>query len=234
MIVRVAGDGVQLITQPDHARLARTIMEHCDPLAGRGRRAAILRAIEGHDDGWAEEDAVPTVDPATGQVIDFVGAPLSVRHAVWPRGVARFADEPWVAALIAQHAITVYDRFRADAAWTSFFTGMERLREKWVREAGLPMDELLSDYAFVRLGDLISLTFCTGWSNRQQFAGWSVELSGTRIVVGPDPFRGVTVPIAIGARELPRGCFRDDADLQTALRNARTVTLRGEAAGQAG
>jgi len=35
VIVRPAGDDIQLITQPDHAHLARRVMEHCVPLATR-------------------------------------------------------------------------------------------------------------------------------------------------------------------------------------------------------
>src|SRR5687768_1060872 len=125
MIVCVRHDVLQLITQPDHAHLARRIMERCVPLAVRPRRDRILRAIGEHDNGWAEEDAAPTVNPASGDVADFVHAPLSVRHRVWPRAVARLANDPWAAALVAQHALTVYERFRMDAAWATFFAGME-------------------------------------------------------------------------------------------------------------
>ena len=49
------------MTQSDHAHLARMIMEHCVPLAAWPRRDAILHAIHEHDNGWAEEDAAPTV-----------------------------------------------------------------------------------------------------------------------------------------------------------------------------
>ena len=110
MIVRTEHDGVIPITQPDHAHLSGRIMEHCVPLRASPRRASILRAIREHDNGWTEEDAAPTIDPATGRIADFVNIPLHVRHGVWPRGVARLADDPWAAALVAQHAITVYGR----------------------------------------------------------------------------------------------------------------------------
>src|SRR6185436_14316674 len=128
MIVRRLDTHLYLITQPDHAHLAARIMEHCVPLSHRARRAQILRAVAEHDNGWTEEDAAPTVDPAAGTIVDFVTAPLSVRHAVWPRGVKRLGDDPWVATLVAQHALTVYDRFRAGAEWQSFFVQMEATR----------------------------------------------------------------------------------------------------------
>ena len=61
-------------------------MEHSVALSGRPRRDSILHAIGEHDNGWAEADGSPTVDPESGDVMDFVSAPLSVRHGVWPRG----------------------------------------------------------------------------------------------------------------------------------------------------
>ena len=230
MIVRAVGDRIQLITQPDHAHLARAIMERCVPLSVLPRRNAILHAIGEHDNGWAEEDAAPIVDPATGAVVDFVNVPLQMRQGVWPRGVARLAGNPWSAALVAQHAITVYDRFRADAGWTSFFAGMEAARGAMLRASGLPLDELLTDYAFVRLGDLISLTFCGGLTGEQRFGAWKIQLSGTRVAVTPDLFGGATFPIEIRAREIGGKRFRSDTELRDTLSRAKTATLRGDIA----
>ena len=234
MIVRPVGHGVQLITQPDHAHLARRIMEPCVPLAARPRRDAILHAIAEHDNGWAEEDAAPTVNPETGQIADFVSHPLRARHAVWPRGVARLADDPWAAALVAQHAITVYDRFRPDAVWTPFFAGMETARDEMLRASGMPLDDLVADYPFVRLADLISLTFCTGWTDPQRFGDWMVQLSGTRVIVTPDAFGGMTIPIEIKAREVRNPPFESDSELRHALSEANTTTVRGDVAGARG
>jgi len=231
VIVRRAGDGAELITQPDHAQLARTIMDHCVPLQSRPRRGAILRAIAEHDNGWAEEDATPTVDPATGSVADFITVALSARHAVWPRGIARLADDSWAAALVAQHALTVYDRFRGDSAWRSFFAGMEGARDLSLRASGRPFDDLAADYPFLRLGDLISLAFCTGSTDAQRFGGWTVQLSGARVAVTPDPFGGATIPVAISARMIHQHSFDSDADLHDALTHASSTILRGEVAG---
>ena len=41
MIARVDGETVHLITQPDHARLARRIMERAAPLASRWVRVGV-------------------------------------------------------------------------------------------------------------------------------------------------------------------------------------------------
>jgi Protein of unknown function (DUF3891) len=227
VIVRPAGDRIQLITQPDHARLARQIMEGCVPLAARARRDTILHAIAEHDNGWAEEDAAPRVNPATGQPFDFVTAPATVRQIVWPRGVARLGRAPYAAALVAQHAITVYDRFRPEPEWVPFFAGMETARDQMLRASGLPPGDLLADYVFVRLADLISLTFCTGWTDEQRFGEWAVQRFGTRVVVTPEAFGGGEVPFEIRAREIDDRAFRSDAELREALTEARSTVLQG-------
>lgn len=232
MIVRPIRDTIQLITQPDHAHLARAIMDHCIPLAVQPRRDAILHAIAEHDNGWAEEDAAPTVNPRSGNVADFVSVPLSTRHAVWPRAVARLAHDPWAAALVAQHALTVYERFRSEAGWTPFFGEMEAARGAILGASDMPLDDLVADYPFVRLADLISLAFCTGSTDEQRFGDWTVQLSGSRVVVSPDPFGGAEIPMEIEAKVIRNQPFRSDAELRDALSEASTTTLRGEVAGR--
>jgi hypothetical protein len=231
VIVRTSPGSIQLITQPDHAHLARRVMEHCVPLATRPRRDAILRAIGEHDNGWTEEDAAPSVNPATGQVVDFVTAPLAVRQGVWPRGVARLAHAPWAAALVAQHAMTVYDRFHSESEWSPFFRDMEASRNELLRAIGVPLEDLLNDYVFVRLADLISLAFCVGWTDEQRFGEWGVRRFDARIVVTPDPFGGAEIPIEIGARVIRDERYVSDLALRRALSEARPTTLRGVVAG---
>jgi hypothetical protein len=230
VIVRPSGERVLLITQPDHAHLARRVMEHCAPLASSPRRDEILLAIGEHDNGWTEEDAAPRVNLATGEVFDFVSAPAETRQAVWPRGVARLAGDPWAAALVAQHAITVYDRFRSDREWAPFFAEMEAARDAMVRASGRTLDDLLPDYVFVRLADLISLTFCVGWDDEQRFGGWAVQRVETRVVVTPDALGGAEIPIEIAARAIVRRTFRSDAELRAALSEAESVALTGTVA----
>jgi hypothetical protein len=231
MIVRPADDVVYLITQPDHAHLARSIMERCVPLGARERRAAILHAIDEHDSGWAEADAAPRVDPDTGGVVDFVRAPLALRQAGAPRAIARLSHDAWAAALVAQHGLTVYSRFRGEPEWASFFSEMEAVRAAVLRTTGLSLNDLAADYAFVRLGDLISLAFCTGWTQEERFGEWSVQLSGSRVLVTPSAFGGATIPIEITARQIPNQPLRSDAELRAAMSAATTTTLRGSVAG---
>ena len=231
MIVRRLADRLQLITQPDHAQLAGAIMEFCVALRAEPRRDAILRAVYAHDNGWLEEDQLPRVNAETGDVIDFVSAPLSVRHAVWPRAVMRLGKDAWTAALIAQHAITVYDRFRRNSEWSSFFAALEAERDARLEISNLSLEDLIGDYRYVRLGDLISLTFCTGWTDVQRFGEYTIRLSGAHVVVSSDLFGGATIPIEITAREIPSQRLESDAALGAALRAANTSVLRGAVSG---
>jgi len=233
VIVRPAHDDVHLITQPDHARLAAAIIEHHVGLASRPRRDAILLAVTEHDNGWAEEDAAPTRIPATGYIADFISVPIAVRHRVWPRAIQRLEQTPWTAALVAHHAVIVYDRFRIEEEWDPFFSGMEAARDRMVRASGLSFEELLSDYEFLRLADLISLVFCMALDGELRYSEWTVRLLGDRVVVTPDPFGGVTIPLEIRARVLSGEPFASDADLRAAVNLAPIVLVRGTLSGTA-
>jgi len=205
-------------------------MERCVPLVAHPRRDVILHAIHEHDNGWAEEDAAPRVNPATGEVVDFVNAPADVRQGVWPRGVSRLAADPWAAALVAQHAIIIYGRFHSDTAWAPFFSEMQTMRDSMLRASGGGLEDLLHDYEFVRLADLTSLAFCTGWTGEQRFGDWTVRLSGTRVLT-PDVFGGAEIPIEVAAKELQHTRFASDSHLHDALHDAQIVVLRGTVLG---
>jgi len=228
VIVRYNDDRVLLITQPDHARLAAEVMSHATALEDHPRRDTILYAIASHDNGWANEDAKPSINPETGEVADFIRARTEVRQGVWPRAVGALAEEdPWAAALVAHHALTVYTRLRANPDWDSFFTRIGVLRDGLLLQTGGKPSDLEADYVYLRLGDLISLAFCTGSNDLNQFAEYRVELSREKVIVHPDLFGGVEIPIEIAAAELPTKTFRSDGELREALAVARPATLVG-------
>lgn len=243
MIVRSAGGVLHLISQPDHAALARRIMERWAPLHGADRRHSILLAVEEHDNGWHEADTAPSVDPGTGRVFDFITIPTPDKQAVWPRGVARLAPEDeWAAALVAQHALTIYDRFRAEAEWAAFFAAMTATRDTLVSQSGRTAAQLAHDYGYVRIGDLLSLIFCNLWQEEQAYDRWRFRLLDARdghdgheelVAVTPDPFAGRPVPIAVTACEIPDAPYASAEDLRSAIRKAPRITLRGVVSGAA-
>lgn len=237
MIVRPNGSSQLLITQPDHAALAARIMRQwrADGLLQAPRLSSILLAIEEHDNGWREVDAAPLVGDGTGRVLDFVGAPDQIRRTVWPRGVDRLAATPYTAALVAQHALHIYRRYRDNPGWAQFFTEMETRRDRQLHEAApLTLEDLVREYFFLRIGDLASLTFCNGWTDVQlddSGSGYAIRLDGTRLAITPDPFEGREVPLEVIARELPNRTFRSAAEAQDAFSGARKVVVKGVACG---
>ena len=105
---------------------------------------------------------------------------------------------------------------------------MEASRDELVRACGGRFEDLLDDYRFVRLGDLISLVFCTGLTEQQQFAEWTVAGFGTSVIVTPDPFGGQSIPLEVTARALPAGRFGSDDELREKLSAATLISLRGD------
>jgi hypothetical protein len=234
MIIRPHGATQLLITQPEHAALARRIMEDwvADDFSASPRRSQILRAIAEHDNGWREVDAAPLVDRETGNLLDFIHAPDDVRRAVWPRAVDRLAHVPYEAALVAQHALEIYARYRKEPAWEPFFAALEAARNRHLHRASVPLDALQREYLFVRAGDLISLTFCNGWQAGQTIDGrYVVRLHADHIIVTPDPFAGRIIPIVITAVEMPATPFSNATEAQETFRRGRRVLVAGTVRG---
>jgi hypothetical protein len=236
MIVRRDESGFLLITQPAHAALACEVMTRwrADGLQRRAHLGRILAAVREHDNGWLEVDKAPLLDPDTGAPFDFVTAPTHVRQGVWGRGIERATRMYGVyeAALIAHHAITVYDRYRDDPAWRAFFGDLRAQRDALLREAGAPpMNQFLEDYAIVGVGDLISLVFCAGWDAPYDAFGYRLERSGDRVRISPDPFEGAAIALRAPGRRLPPRRYAAEAELQEAYAAAPVVWLEGEAAG---
>jgi Protein of unknown function (DUF3891) len=252
-----AGD-LLLIAQGDHAALSGRVMTawQADGFPDRPTRPAVLDATSLHDIGWEEEDTAPLWNPQTGQPYDFVSAPVAVRQRIWPRAVQCLASrDPYVAALVAQHALTIFRRFAGDAEWRDFFAALEGLRddqfaaavaaaaspavrddENSSRSATSPerprdLSSFLQDYAIVAIGDLLSLVFCNGWRDPQPMEGYHAILHGDLLSVTPDPFGGARVPLQVRARRLPRRRYESEDDLREAWAQAPVVTLTGTAIG---
>jgi hypothetical protein len=235
VIIRRTTDSLLFITQPDHAALAAEIMARWRPggLQDHPRRDLILAATRDHDDGWREEDAELHVSEA-GQPQDFVAVPPAVKHRIWPRAVERLAaTSPYVAALVAQHALTVHAPLRDDPEWRRFFATMERTRDALLaRSTREQAAALHDDYRFVRTGDQLSLIFCNGWTSPLSGTGYRAILNGIALEITPDPFDGRDVLLTVPARSVPRHPYRSSADLREQLAAAALQQLRGVAHGR--
>ncbi len=238
MIVRTESDQwLYLITQADHAALAARIMAEWKAGAWlrHPQRERILRATAQHDCGWRESDASPSVSPETGMPYDVVNAPLAIRQGAWRIALDRLEPEdPYLAALVAHHALTVYTRYRGLNAWHYFFVEMEARRNELLSCAAIGLEELLSDYRILAMGDRWSLIFCYGWREPNPMYEYTGTLSadGRELRVSPDAFDGDSVRLEVRSRRIPRRFYSSDDDLHRELEKAETVMLTGLAIGE--
>jgi hypothetical protein len=234
VIIRRATDRLLLIMQPDHAGLAAEIMTHWHPggLLEHPRRDAILTATRHHDDGWIEEDAELHINEA-GEPLDFIGVPPHVKQRIWPRAAERLASRsPYVAALVAQHALTVHAPLRQEPAWRGFFSLVERTRDALLARAAPHEAEMINaDYPFVQIGDQLSLIFCNGWTAPLTGIGYRAILKGIRLEITPDPFGGKHIPLKVHARSIAARAYESAAELRKVCSSAPLLLLEGEAIG---
>lgn len=231
MIVRRSAGFLELITQPDHAALSGRIIDawRADGLPQHPARATILLATREHDNGWIEVDREPLLDPSSGGPFDFVSIPDAVKQPIWPRAADRVGRHaPLAGALIAEHALTVLARHRAEPGWLGFFDAMERERRRLL--GGDVSEAFARDYRFVYLGDLASLIFCNGWTEPFEAHGYRLQLHGNRLELCPNPFDG-PLEIAAPARRIPDLRYRSQEDLGAAYRAAEITTIRGVVTG---
>ena len=109
---------------------------------------------------------------------------------------------------------------------------MATLREHNRARAGADAATLNREYDFVRLGDLISLTFCQPWLDPQAHGAYRITGDGRDLVVQPDPFDGLEVAFTIRARRLPNRAYADAADVRTAWNGAEITMIEGTIRGQ--
>jgi hypothetical protein len=235
VIIRPGPGELTLITQPDHARLAGQIMAAWTEarLPVGSRRDMVLLATASHDNGWEEIDVAPLVDDQNGALLDFVHAPDDVKRGIWPRAVQRLAQTPYAAALVAQHALHLHDGQRGNSGWREFLTEIESTRDRHLSAVpGVGLGDLLHDYAYVRLGDLLSLAICNGWLDTWQEAGFSFSWNGAVLAVSPDPFGGREIRFSVPGRLLARQIFASSEAARSAFLDAPRTTTSGIARGQ--
>ena len=114
-----------------------------------------------------------------GAAHDFIGLPLARRHEVWRRALRVLAPQStYAAALVAQHALTAYRRYRQDPEWAGLLRRdgpgprpagtaprpgpTARPAASWTRRAPIGCSSSPTTAA-CRLGDVASLLICNDW-----------------------------------------------------------------------
>ncbi len=116
MIVQEQGDELILIRQTDHAMLSGFFArEWGNELFRRpGAFESLCLAAGEHDNGWADWELRPQIDPKTRLPYSFMSIPTDVHIDLYQRGIERVVKRDRYAGLLASlHASGLYDRARA-------------------------------------------------------------------------------------------------------------------------
>ncbi len=104
MVLREAADGLYLVTQLDHARLAGELARrwNCTRLPAVADRE-FLEAVGGHDSGWEPLDRQPTFGD-NGRPVSFLEWPLTSAVDAWRRSIeAARSLGPRAAEVVTRH-----------------------------------------------------------------------------------------------------------------------------------
>ena len=235
MIIRPDGDTLLFVTQPDHARLAAELLARweADGFPAHPRREMILLAAREHDNGWRELDDEIVFDSVAGKPLDFVDTPLDPKQAVWPRAVDRLAEiSTYAAALVARHALFIYEAHRGTPEWAEFFRRMAARLEVLRERAAIDAADLESDYRFLCVADLLSLSFCSDWSSPHTRGGVSVTTRAGAMTIAPPVLGNARLPVRVRARRIPARAYASASEVRAALEDAALVLVTGEVRGE--
>ena len=170
-----------LISQIEHARLSYELATGwgaagVQPLMPR---EPLLAAVLHHDDGWAEWERMPDVDPESGRPLSFLEMPIDAGVVIWRRSIDIAAElGPLAAYIVAGHFAALVRRARevhiANPHWLQLVAQfLERQigdRDRWLaqwqagptKNEGPPRTRELADRGLAQLQmfDALSLWFC--------------------------------------------------------------------------
>lgn len=181
-----------LISQVEHARVSAGLARHwgaggVQPL---DPRAELLATIEHHDDGWADWEVRPDVDPVHGRPFDFMEMPLEQALPIWDRSiaVARREGGPLGGWLVASHFAALLRRGRSAHPHPSSYV---ELSDAWLAGADEHRAGWLADW------------------QRSNPAQHTVELAN-RGLAQLQMFDALSLWLCCAHRETPKSIFTPD------------------------
>lgn len=221
---------LQMVTQNDHAHFAAELLKYWsrDDLRQHAQRPSLLFAARHHDDGWLEIDASPPCTE-TGRPHDFLSIPWQTRQEIWQRCTTRHRDrDPYGNLLIVQHALRLHSSRSHASDGSELIADWQAMKSEWLQTTGIAEEQLMDDYRWIDLTDLLSLVVCNLWRDPVERYGYRARLAGTPedpvLQVDPFPLVGQTT-FSIRYREIPDRAYGGVVDLGTTLATARWQTL---------
>src|SRR3972149_5401342 len=118
MIIRADDRGLMLIRQTEHARLCGEMArswgnEHFEPVEPLER---VAWAAAEHDNGWAEWEEAPRLNPETRWPCTYTDIPIDQHQEIYRRGIGRaIAHDRYAGLLVSLHGSLLSCRLRAGA-----------------------------------------------------------------------------------------------------------------------
>jgi hypothetical protein len=247
MIIRADEGGLVLIRQTEHARL-------CGDMArtwGNGRFApvrpleAVAWAAAKHDNGWAEWEDAPRLNPRTGRPYTYTDIPIDQHLEITRRSIARaIARNPYAGLLVSLHGSILYGRFRyRQPGAGAFLEEQGGVQGRLVAAMGVdpafgPFCEepaLATNRDLVFAWDSLSLFLCHGaaWVPQLEvpcdYAGGRVRVDSRQGADGwtldPYPFRQDPLALSAAALRTRRTEFAAESELRAALERAERLRL---------
>jgi len=166
-----------LAPQIAHARLSGQLAADWSEASLRSiqPQAELLAAISRHDEGWADWDAEPGVDPNSGRPLSFMEMPQAASLEIWTRSINAAAElGPLAAHVVSAHFTALLQN--AGAKWSAdpkefqlsrqFLNEQSEAREVWLATWQAPeptkrtrkvVDRALH---FLQFFDMLSLWLC--------------------------------------------------------------------------
>jgi hypothetical protein len=234
--------GWALISQVEHARLSGEMAtawgsSACPKLE---YRREMLPAIFQHDDGWAEWERHPGVDPANGRPLNFTEMRLDESLAIWQRSISAAAGSgPLAGYVVSGHFSAL---LRHQNAWQkmgsahhdqarSFLDEQDRRRTDWLAQWQSHSPASRTEAAaekglhWLQFFDALSLWLCMarraephampipGGGELRLTPFVSNPAKGERIGLAPWPFSRPELPLGLSGRCVPVGHYRTSAEL---------------------
>jgi hypothetical protein len=229
-----------LISQIEHARLAGEVARQWQAggLATMPHRDEVLEAIAHHDDGWAEWEAAPQVDPQSGTPLAFTEMPLVAALAIWKRSIDRCAAiGPLAAWMTAGHfeALLRSAKFAEAPLAVDWLRRFDPRRANWLaellhRDAAITQSDADRALRTLQFFDMLSLWFCCAERLRSTTVtapdGLDVNISpkgADSMKLSPWPLDVRRLKLSVSGARIPARPYADSAALAACER--QTVKL---------
>lgn len=122
-----------LISQVEHARISGELTR----LGNEHFSHEVLEAISHHDDGWAEWEASPRINPAVGGPYSFLEMPLEESLVIWDNSIAAARKfGPLAGFIVAGHFYSLLGEsdHRGEPGAVAWLAAKRKARTAWLDE----------------------------------------------------------------------------------------------------